>query len=107
MYSVLNNKKKIKFLDSPYPYLVIDDALPKKYYEELNQSFPPYDKIINGAEYKKNFAYRYNAAQSLSDSAIPNIWREFISFHTSFKFVEDFYNIFKNSISKILRFLVV
>ena len=101
MYSVLNNKKKIKFLDSPYPYLVIDDALPKKYYEELNQSFPPYDKIINGSEYKKNFAYRYNAAQSLSDSAIPNIWREFISFHTSFKFVEDFYNIFKNSISKI------
>ena len=70
--------------------------MPKKYYEELNQSIPPYDKIINGAEYKTNFAYRYNAAQSLSDSTIPNIWREFISFHTSFKFVEDFYNIFKN-----------
>ena len=46
MYSVLNNKKKIKFLDSSYPYLVIDNALPKEYYEKLNQVFPSYDKIM-------------------------------------------------------------
>ena len=101
MYSVLNNKKKIKLLDLSYPYLVIDNALPKEYYEKLNQVFPSYDKIMNGDEYKENFAYRYSASQSLNDNEISNIWKEFISFHTSFKFVEDFYDIFNKSIIKI------
>ena len=105
MCSVLNNKLNIKFVDSPYPYLIIDNALPTRYYEKLNQAFPTYDKIIKGdivnaSKYKENFSYRYNASKSLIDSEIPNIWREFISFHTSFKFVEDFYSIFNNSINK-------
>ena len=106
IHSVLNNKQKIKFVDTPYPYLIIDDALPKEYYEELNQAFPSYDKIIeddiiNGGKYKENFPYRYNASLSLIDNQIPNIWREFVSFHTSFSFVEDFYSIFNNSINKL------
>ena len=46
--SVLNNEHNMKFVDTPYPYLIIDDALPKKYYEKLNQAFPSYDKIIKG-----------------------------------------------------------
>ena len=92
MCSVLNNKPNIKLAYIPYPYLIIDNALPTKYYEELNQAFPAYDKIIksdviNSGKYKENFAYRYNAAKSLIDREIPNIWKEFISFHTSFKFV--------------------
>ena len=105
MHSVLNNKHNIKFAYIPYPYLIIDNALPTKYYEELNQAFPAYDKIIksdviNSGKYKENFAYRYNASKSLIDREIPNIWKEFISFHTSFKFVEDFYSIFNSSINK-------
>ena len=48
-----------------------------------------------------DFAYRYNAIQSLNDDEIPNIWREFIDFHTSFSFLEDFYSIFNNSIRKL------
>ena len=104
--SVLNNEHNIKFVDTPYPYLIIDNALPKKYYEKLNQAFPPYDKIIkddiiNGGEYKDNFPYRCNASKSLSDNEIPKIWREFVDFHTSFQFVEDFYSIFNNSINKL------
>ena len=110
MFSVLNNKHNIRFVDIPYPYLIIDNALPTKYYEELNQAYPSYDKIIKGdiigdiindGKYKENFAYRYNASKSLFDNEIPNIWKEFISFHTSFKFVEDFYSIFNSSINKL------
>ena len=104
--SVLNNEHNIKFVDTPYPYIIIDNALPKKYYEELNQAFPSYDKIIEGdiinrGKHKDNFPYRYNASNSLNDSEIPNIWREFVSFHTSFQFVEDFYSIFNSSINKL------
>ncbi len=104
--SVLNNEHNINFVDIPYPHLIIDNALPIKYYEKLNQAFPSYDKIIksdiiNGGKYKDNFPYRYNASDSLNDREIPKIWREFVGFHTSFKFVEDFYSIFNSSINKL------
>ena len=90
MCSVLNNKPNIKLAYIPYPYLIIDNALPTKYYEKLNQTFPAYDKIIksdiiNGAEYKENFAYRSNASQSLTDNEIPNIWKEFITIIITFR----------------------
>ena len=73
MCSVLNNQHNIKFVDIPYPYLIIDNALPTTYYEKLNQAFPAYDKIIksdviNGGKYKDNFGYRYNASDSLNDN---------------------------------------
>ena len=78
MYSVLNNLSQAKINNTPFPYLVIDNALPDKYYNLLNDSFPAYSKIINQQEYFQNFAYRYNAAQSLSDNSIPLIWKKFI-----------------------------
>ena len=39
MFSVLQNIQNIKFNSTPYPYLVIDDALPTDYYEQLEKEF--------------------------------------------------------------------
>ena len=38
----------------------------------------------------ENFAYRYNANSSLNDQEISKEWKEFIKFHTSYKFLEEF-----------------
>ena len=103
MYSVLQNKKNIKFKFDKFPYIIIDNALPNKLYEELNANFPKNEKIIGENTYKENFAYRYNAFSSLKDNEISNEWKEFIKFHTSYEFVEEFYNIFKDSIKKIYK----
>ena len=95
MYSVLQNKTNIKFFEKPYPYIIIDEALPVDLYNELNDNFPKYEKIINDNEYKENFAYRYSAAESLTDTDIMSSWKEFIKYHTS-------YNISRNhSFTKI------
>ena len=101
MYSVLQNKKNIKFKFEKFPYLIIDDALPADLYKKLSNSFPKYEKIIAGNEYKENFAYRYNAFNSLRDNEISTDWKEFIKFHTSYEFLEEFYSIFGDSIKKI------
>ena len=103
MYSVLQNKQKIQFKFDKFPYLIIDDALPLEIYNKLNSSFPKYEKIIGNNIYKENFAYRYNAFNSLNDDEISQEWKEFIKFHTSYQFLEEFYDIFGDSIKKIYK----
>mgnify|MGYP001204580641 CR=1 FL=1 len=103
MYSVLQNRKNIKFRFEKFPYLIIDDALPNDLYKKLSNTFPKYEKIIGNNEYKENFAYRYNAFNSLRDSEINSEWREFIKFHTSYEFLEEFYDVFGDSIKKIYK----
>ena len=103
MYSVLQNKNNIKFKFEKFPYIIIDDALPSDLYEELSSSFPKNEKIIGNNEYKENFAYRYNALNSLRDNEISNQWKEFIKYHTSYGFLEEFYDIFGQSIKKIYK----
>ena len=103
MYSVLQNKKNIKFKFEKFPYIIIDDALPTNLYEKLSSSFPSSEKIIGKNEYKENFAYRYNAFNSLRDNEIANEWKEFIRYHTSYEFLEEFYIIFKDSIKNIYK----
>ena len=98
MFSVLKNYKNGKYNREPFPYIIIDNALPVDYYNELDASFPNYKKIINNREYFQNFAYRKNAAEALNDNSIPNIWKEFISYHTSYSFVKEVYNIFGEDI---------
>ena len=72
---------KHKINSTPYPYLVIDDALPTDYYEQLEKEFD-FNKIIENDralnEYKENTAYRYNAALSLNDDDISSNWKKFM-----------------------------
>ena len=62
MYSVLQNAQNGKYNSKPFPYIIIDNALPLDYYDELDKSFPDYDSIINNSEYNQNFAYRTSAS---------------------------------------------
>ena len=69
MYSVLQNKEKLNS-ELKNSHIIIDDALPRDIYDILNKNFPKYEKIISNNEYKENYAYRYNAYQSLRDNEI-------------------------------------
>lgn len=98
MCSVLNNYKNGKYNNYPFPYIIIDNALPADYYNELDLAFPNYEKIINKRQYFQNFAYRKNAAESLSDKGIPKIWKSFVRYHTSYNFVKEIFHIFGKDI---------
>lgn len=107
MYSVLQNKANIQLRLKPFPYFIIDDALPWDLYNSLNQNFPEFDKIISSNvglnDYKENTAYRLNAAQSLSDQSISEEWKNFIQYHTSHEFTDELFEIFKESIKEIYK----
>jgi len=107
MYSVLQNKQNIQYRSDPFPYFIIDNALPENLYKELNDTFPKYEKIIKEHRgvniYKENTAYRYDAAKSLIDSEITSNWKEFINYHTSHEFTSELYDIFLESIKQIYK----
>ena len=100
MLSILQNKSEIIFKNKPFPYIIIDNALPLDLYNELNNNYPDYKKIIGNLNYKPNYAYRYNAINSLNDDDISTQWKNFIRYHLSYKFLEEIYLIFNESIEK-------
>ncbi len=107
MYSVLQNKQNIQYRSDPYPYFIIDNALPEDLYKKLNDSFPAYEKIIEKNrginDYKENTAYRYDAANALGDIEISDTWKNFIKYHTSYEFTSELYDIFLESIKQIYK----
>ena len=103
MYNVLQNKSKMQYKFDSFPYIIIDDALPTDLYNKLQNDFPNFKKIIGNNEFKENFAYRYNANNSLKDLEISNEWRDFIKFHTSFDFLNEFFSVFGEAIKKIYK----
>lgn len=107
MYSVLQNKKNIKLTIDPYPYFVIDDALPIDLYNSLNNAFPDYQEIINSnygiKTYEENTAYRLNAFESLKKDNISEEWKGFVSYHTSSEFMNEVFDIFEESIKQIYK----
>ena len=107
MYSVLQNKSNIQLRTNPYPYFIIDNALPEDLYNKLDSDFPDYEKIIKNnrgiTTYEENTAYRYNAAQSLIDEDISEDWKNFISYHTSHDFISELFDIFAEPIKQIYK----
>ncbi len=107
MYSVLQNRKNIKLTLDPYPYLIIDDALPTDLYDNLNKNFPEFDKIIKSNKgintYEDNTAYRLNAHNALNDLDIHSEWKNFISYHVSSDFTNEIFDIFEDAIKNIYK----
>lgn len=107
MYSVLQNKQNMVFTDSPYPYFIIDDALPSELYESLNNNFPKYEKIIKFNRgintYEENTAYRLGAYDALRLESVSDDWKNFINYHTSSAFTDELFDIFKDQIKNIYK----
>lgn len=107
MYSVLQNKSNIQLRTNPFPYFIIDNALPEDLYNKLDKEFPKFEKIIKNDsgtnEYKENTAYRYNASRSLVDNDISEDWKNFISYHTSSEFTDELFDIFAEPIKQVYK----
>lgn len=107
MYSVLQNKENIQFRANPFPYFIIDEALPWDLYNKLNTEFPKFKKIISKDkalnELRDNTAYRLNASESLKDDEISQEWKNFVLYHTSHEFTDELFSIFEKEIKEIYK----
>lgn len=95
--SVLQNFRQEHLKTSPYPYLVIENALPEDIYEELVASFPSESFIFEnhrGKEddesYEPNTRYDLTAAHVRGDPSLDlGLWREFSEYHSSQEFLDE------------------
>jgi len=97
-YSVLQSfNRKYHFFKEPFPHVLIENALPKKLYEDLLLSFPnPSDLDVNNL--LNNKRYSYPAKKVKTNQRISKIWKDFINFHISKIFYEEVINIFGKDI---------
>jgi len=107
LLNLLQNHNNKIYKTKPFPYFIIDNALPDEIYEELDSTYPDFKKLIHfdrsNNEYIENTAYRYSAHQSLDDPDLPAIWKDFINYHTSADFCHQLFDIFQDEIKKIYK----
>lgn len=77
--SLLQNFKRENLFLDPFPYIVVENALPNDLYEKLANEYP--EQILNGAT--KGFRdFRYKQA-NFSKKFVTPLWQQFVDFHTS------------------------
>lgn len=68
-----------RFVEEPYPYLVLEPALDEELYNELEASFPASEIVYQGAEPQNNQSHLLSAREALDGGALPPVWHETIS----------------------------
>lgn len=102
--SLLQNYDKSNFFIDPFPHVIIDNALPENIYEELEKHVP--NDLINQTDLELN-NHRTNVfPDQLKDNLKYNIWFDFLAYHNSISFYEEFISIFKNEINKLYPNLI-
>lgn len=79
--NVLSNISKVK--EYPFPHAGSFECLPDDIYAELVKTRPP---LIYPPNTNSNKRVDCNANSSLKSGTLPPIWRDFISYHTSYDF---------------------
>lgn len=97
--SLLDNATIKDLYLEPFPHLVIENALPSEYYQEINDNFP-LEYFISLENVDDNNTRKDIMFNDLKDQNIKlsKIWRDFINFHSSVEFYHQVLNLFKESI---------
>ncbi len=81
---------------SPFPHIIIKEALPWDLYEELSSSFPL--NSITKKQYCENKLYDLPARKLLKNTDTPTIWYDFVSYHTSHTFWREIVEVFEEEL---------
>jgi len=98
MLSILQNKTKV--ITDPYPHLVIENALPDKLYDHLEEEWPE-KQLLKTEPYDNGICYRLKADEMLRPNKVANVWREFTQYHTSAEFFAEVTELFGDLIPHI------
>jgi hypothetical protein len=97
--SVLQHAHASAVAESPYPYIVIPNALPAELCEQLIAGYPPLGQL--GVDTGRNNArWSYPAFRVRENHAIDQAWRDIIAYHVSRAFYDEFLDLFAGTIVK-------
>tara|TARA_B100000287_G_C20667218_1_gene792108 strand:- start:2775 stop:3518 length:744 start_codon:yes stop_codon:yes gene_type:complete len=89
--SLLNKANKNNLVIEPYPYIVINDALDEDLYSELESCYPSDEEISGTSSMENNTRYQISAKDK---NKLPEIWQDFVDFHSSSEFYKQFIGLF-------------
>jgi hypothetical protein len=88
--SVLEKARGAKLALSPFPHIVIPDALDADYYQELMREFPTIETVNVKNKALRNNDDCFMGAVDVSKSAqVSSTWKEFFAYHTSREFLME------------------
>lgn len=97
--SVLQNCKGVE--EYPFPHVSIPNALSEDYYKELYEAIPPWQKVARDNNNATGNNQRINH-YSPTMRNYSSVWNEFIDYHTSDEFYQEFLHWFAPYIREYL-----
>lgn len=105
MQTVISKATKADVSKSPFPHLVIENALPPEIADRLLAEYPPMDILGSGVQglvkdgvFPNNEKLRYYSFEVLKDERVSPLWRDFTETHLSLEFYKQFFTLFEDSI---------
>ncbi|AUG76494.1 hypothetical protein CFP65_1607 [Kitasatospora sp. MMS16-BH015] len=94
--SLLAGVTKDDIRRDPFPHIVISDALPQELYDALAATMPTAEYIGEkiGKKITSNERYNYMSEHVLGDPAMAQVWKEFVTYHSSPEFYAEFLDLF-------------
>jgi hypothetical protein len=95
-YSILKNVNSTCVEAFPFPHIVIEDALPKDFAASLTSTFP-----LGSLDLKQNNTrIDISIAEHKRHNHIPDMWKEFMLYHSSQEFLDEVLDVFQDYIKK-------
>ena len=91
---ILSKAKSSMVVLKPFPHIIIQDAIPQVFANELTSQFPL--DFFDLSEDNKRIDI--NSYQANHKKGISKVWRDFIAYHSSQEFFCEFINIFKDAL---------
>lgn len=101
VHSVLDRVRPEQIKRNGAVVAVIENALPGDYYEELAASFPSLEFVAGQGPLKSNRAYRKAAPEIIAGHQISTIWEDFLAYHSSRAFFDEFCDLFESDIARL------
>jgi hypothetical protein len=90
--SLLNQSSSVSIIETPYPHVVIRNALKKETYQDLANNYPSTSQIRKSTVVSNR--HQIHAKDLLSDSHTYPAWREFAQYHISQSFYLELIHLF-------------
>ena len=98
--SVLQRATSADVVSDPFPYLVIENALPQELYDELARTLPTREQM-GIAEARSNTRWNYPARHAVANEALTPLWRDFIAYHSGEGFFREIVALFHGQIARL------
>ncbi len=95
--SLLQNVTAKQVSTTPFPYVVIKNALPQALCDELIRTYPGYD-LMGVDTAANNKRWDYSARQVAGDDRVAGLWRDFVAYHSSQEFLDEIMSLFGDAI---------